>query len=108
MDERTPYVGELCFRNIRCEGCHAAAGFFYGLPEQKIESIRMEHVRISFADNAVPALPAMMDGIEECSRKGLFIRNAKRAVLKDVRISGQEGKAFDIEDMEDIVLTDGD
>ena len=108
VDERTPYVGELCFRNIRCEGCHAAAGFFYGLPEQKIESICMEHVRISFADSAVSALPAMMDGIEECSRKGLFIRNAKRVVLKDVRIGGQEGKAFDIENVEDIVLTDGD
>ncbi len=68
----------------------------------------MEHVRISFADSAVSALPAMMDGIEECSRKGLFIRNAKRVVLKDVRIGGQEGKAFDIENVEDIVLTDGD
>jgi polygalacturonase len=44
IDKRTPYLGKFKFKNIICDHVHVAAGFFYGLPEQPIESIVLENV----------------------------------------------------------------
>ena len=38
----------------------------------------------------------MMADVEPCTRKGAFIRNCKKLVLKDVDIEGVDGEAFDL------------
>jgi polygalacturonase len=96
VDERTPSIKGLYFTNIKAENCHVAASFFYGLPEQKIERIELKNVEVSFAEEASKGAPAMLSGIEECSKKGFLINNVETLILEQVSISGQEGEAFDL------------
>ncbi|MBQ3407533.1 MAG: glycoside hydrolase family 28 protein [Lachnospiraceae bacterium] len=92
VDARTPEIGRLTFENIDCRGCHAAAAWIDGLPEKKIGEIVMRDVRVTFADDARPSVPAMAEGIDACCRAGLHITNAKSVVLENVRIFGYEGE----------------
>ena len=96
VDERTPSIKGLYFTNIKAENCHVAASFFYGLPEQKIERIELKNVEVSFAEEANKGAPAMLSGIEECSKKGFLINNVETLILEQVSISGQVGEAFDL------------
>ena len=105
VDERTPYIGELTFRNLNCTNCHAAATYMYGLPEQKIKQVTLENVSISFAENPKPGMPAMMDGAKEVTRLGLYANNLEVLELKNVRISGNEGEAFLTENIDKFTQT---
>ena len=44
VDDRTPSIKKMTFRNIEAKNCHVAAAYFYGLPEQKIERVEMEQI----------------------------------------------------------------
>lgn len=103
VDDRTPRVGKIMIRNVTCRDCHVAGVYFYGLPESMIECVEMENVNISFAENAEPGKAAMMTGCKTGSKKGIFVRNAKRVALKNVVLTGNEGDAMDIEGVEELV-----
>ncbi len=92
VDENTPYMGNFTFRRLVCEDCHAAAGFFYGLPEQPIASVSIEDSSFSFDKDAKPFQPAMMDDVEPCTRMGLYCNNVSRVRLKNVVIDGVSGE----------------
>jgi len=97
IDARTPELGRFVFRNIQATDAHVAAGFIYGLPEAKIQSVDMQSVHISFAEEAKCDYPAMMADVEPCSKRGLFIRNVIDLNLQDVQIKGQLGLPLDVE-----------
>ncbi len=97
VDDRTPRIGTVTIRNVRCKDCHMVGIFFYGLPESKIESVLMENVRIGFARNAIGGRPAMMSGCAVTKKQGIFIRNAKKVIFRDVELSGYIGEPIDIE-----------
>ncbi|CCV64097.1 Glycoside hydrolase family 28 [Alteracholeplasma palmae J233] len=99
VDERTPYLGKFVFKDMKCINAHAAAAFFYGLPEQPIKSITIENVDISFAEDAKPARPAMMSFQEEQLKAGLQFRYVDHVELKNVNVSG-----VDTDNYEPIVL----
>jgi polygalacturonase len=104
VDDRTPHIGRLEFEDIRAVDCHVAAAHFDGLPEEKIDRITMRNVDISFAAEAKTDVPAMSEGIEKCSKKGIFARNVKRLELKNVSITGCEGDriiAVDVDEIEE-------
>ncbi|MDD5936780.1 MAG: glycoside hydrolase family 28 protein [Clostridiales bacterium] len=94
VDDRTPYIGELTFKNIDCSNCHAAAAYMYGLPEQKIKKITFDHVSISYAENPMEGRPAMMDGAELTTLLGLYANNIRTLVLNNVNIEGNRGDRF--------------
>lgn len=100
VDEKTPAVKRLAFENMDCTNCHVAAAFFDGLPEQKIEEIRMKNIFISYADEAKYDVPAMSEGIEKSSKRGMFARNVQKLVLENVRIEGQTGDAMELVDVD--------
>lgn len=100
VDERTPFIKRLYFHNIKAENCHVAASFLYGLPEQKIEMAEFENIEISFAKDAKTDVPAMLDGTDPCSRKGFYICNVKKLICRNVSVNGQEGEAFEVENVE--------
>ena len=99
LDERTPYLGKFVFKDMKCDDAHAAAGFFYGLPEQPIKSITIENVDINFADDAKPFIPAMMSFQEPQLKAGLQFRHVDEVVLKNVNVKG-----VDTENHEAILL----
>lgn len=92
LDERTPYLGSLTFKNIKATNAHAAAGFFYGLKEQPIASITLENVDISFKADAEPFIPSMMSFLEPQLKQGLQFRNVNKVSLSNVHLHGVDGK----------------
>jgi len=101
VDERTPRVGKIKIKNVECRDCHVAGLYFYGLPESKIESVEMKNVRISYAREALQGRPAMMAGCEKISKKGIFVRNAEKVILKNVVLEGNEGETVDLDGVDE-------
>lgn len=99
VDERTPRIKQLVFRNIEAHDCHVAGAFIYGLPEAKIGEIIMENIHIDFAENPIPGIPAMMDGVGPCTNRGIFINNVESLFLRNVVVEGVKGEVFEIENV---------
>lgn len=93
VDERTPEIKSLIFKNIEAKNVHCAAAFLYGLPEKKIGLVEFENVRVRYAKNAVAGVPAMMCGVEPMAKAGIVAANIACLKLKNVSIEGQEGEA---------------
>ena len=51
VDERTPQIRSLVFKNIEAKNCHVAGAFFYGQTKKKIQKVVMEHVHITYDEN---------------------------------------------------------
>lgn len=100
-DERTPEIKKLVFENMECTNCHVAAAYFEGLPEKKIEEIVMRNLSFRYAQEAKQGVPAMSEGVPECSRKGLYARNVAKLVLEHVTIEGQDGEAYELMDVDE-------
>jgi polygalacturonase len=92
VDDRTPFLGELNFRNIKATNCHAAAAYMFGLPEQKIKKVGFENVSFSYAENPMAGVPAMMDGADKTTKSGMLAKNLEVLELKNVTITGQDGE----------------
>jgi len=90
-DERTPRIGRITVKDTDCTGATASGGFFYGLPEQPVESITLENVNIAFAPNAAPEVPIMMDELADTERLGLFAKNVRSLVLRNVHMENALG-----------------
>ena len=102
VDDRTPYIKRLDFEDINATNCHVAAAYFDGLPEQKIEEIIMKNINVTYAENPKCDVPAMSQGVEACSLKGIYANNIKKLVLKDVSISGQKGEPLILSNVDEL------
>ena len=102
MDNRTPDIRSLTFRNIQADNCHVAAAFFYGLPERKIGRVEMTNVQVNYAKETQTGVPAMMEGVDPMTRQGLFAANIKTLVLKNVSIQGQDGPEMVLEHIDNV------
>lgn len=103
VDDRTPQIKQLAFRNIEAHDCHVAAAFIYGLPESKVEEITFENVKIDFAENPTPEYPAMMADVEPCTNKGIYINNVNKLILHDVTVTGAEGEPIEIINVDEVI-----
>jgi len=101
VDDRTPYLGSFTFKHMTCMNVHAAAGFFYGLPEQPIESITLEDITFTYAENPTPEFPAMMSYIDKMKGEGLQFRFVNRVKLKDVKVVKPIGQSLVIENVKE-------
>ncbi len=102
VDERTPLIKRLEFEDIDAENCHVAAAYIEGLPEAKIEELIMRHVKVSYAKEPKCDVPAMSNGVDKCSLKGVFIRNVRRVTLDHVDIDGNTGDKFIVENVDEL------
>lgn len=103
VDDRTPVIKKLIFEDIDAKNCHVAGAYMEGLPEQKIEEIVMRNVNISYAENPKCDVPAMSNGVEKCSKKGIFAKNVKKMTLENVEISGQDGESVTLVEVDEIL-----
>lgn len=92
VDDRTPAIKNLVFKNIVAHNCHVAAAYIYGLPEQKINSITFENIQVDYAKDAKSGVAAMMIGCDEASKQGIIIGNCNTLNLKNVKIEGCVGE----------------
>lgn len=103
VDDRTPVIRKMVFENMTCTNCHVAAAYFDGLPEQKIEELELRNISVTYAENPKEDVPAMSNGVQRSTRRGLFARNVSRLVLEQVVIEGQAGEAFELEGVDELV-----
>lgn len=103
VDEKTPAIKKLVFENMECTNCHVAAAYFDGLPEQKIEEIVMRNISVSYAENPKCDVPAMSEGVEKSSKRGLFARNVAKLTMDNVSITGQDGEAVELIGMDELI-----
>lgn len=92
VDDRTPDIRTLTFKDIEAENCHVAAAYMCGLPEQKIRRVEMENVRVTYAENPQAGVPAMMEGAEEVTKMGIYAYNVEELLLTNVSVQGQDGE----------------
>lgn len=95
VDGGTPAYRNLVLRNITVTDAAASAGFFYGLAESPITGLQMTDCTIRMAADAAPQVPAMMGGLAPMRAKGLFLRNVRDAVLRNVQVRGADGAVLD-------------
>ena len=105
VDELTPCIRSISAEHIDCEGVNASLICAYGLPEMPIEELRFENISASFLpeDQQTEMLPVMMDGFEKMKGRGVFARNVKKLILKNVEIKGSadtEPELIDVEEKE--------
>ena len=91
VDDRTPHLGDFRFSNMVCTEAQAAACYIDGLPESPIDSVTMENIQISFAEDAQPFVPAMQNFAEPKCRLGLYLDNVTEVTVKNVTVTGAEG-----------------
>lgn len=94
VDENTPSIKNIYYKDIVCEDTEVSAGFFYGLPEKKIENIHLENISVSFKEDSNEDYPAMMSFLDKTKKSGLFVGNADRVYIKDFSINGEIGEKF--------------
>ncbi|MDE5715623.1 MAG: glycoside hydrolase family 28 protein [Anaeroplasmataceae bacterium] len=94
VDDNTPYLGKFVFKDITCFNVNVAAGTFYGLPEQPIESICIDNVKFVYAKNPVDGIPAMMDFLEPMRGEGLIFNYVNHVVIKNVEFDGLTKEKF--------------
>jgi polygalacturonase len=104
IDHRTPGINSIKFENINCTNCHYAGAYFYGLPENKIKSIAMKNISISFAKDAEKGIPAMMDDVVEMSKKGIYANNIKHLEIRNLTMIGNEGKMIEYDNVDNLVI----
>ncbi len=63
----------------------------------------MRNVEVSFAKEAKSGVPIMSNGVEECSKKGIYAENVSRFVLENVTIEGQNGEAVELHNVDEFV-----
>ena len=99
VDDMTPKIRDITARNIRCEGVEVSLLAAYGLPEQKIENVTASYKP---KEERRPEVPVMMDGLDPMSGVGIYARNVKKLILKDVSISGIEDIEPDTRDVDEV------
>ena len=103
VDERTPSVRQIVFKNIEAHNCHVAGAFFYGLPEMKVDYVEFDNISIDYDENPDPNEPDMMDDIEPVAKMGVYINNVRKLVLRNVRVQGCKGEPFILENIDELV-----
>ena len=96
IDDRTPYLGKFVFKDIDCKNVNVAAGTFFGLPEQPIESITLKNVNFSYSQNPVAGIPAMMDFLDPMKGQGLIFNYVNEVKLENVKFDGVSSEEVSI------------
>ncbi|MGN0159149.1 MAG: glycoside hydrolase family 28 protein [Brotaphodocola sp.] len=102
VDIRTPEIKTLKFKDIVAENCHVAAAFMYGLPEKKIQNVEMDNIRVTYAEEPTAGVPAMMEGVDPCTKMGIFASNIEHLKLHDIQIEGQDGEALILDGIDEL------
>lgn len=88
VDGTTPAIRDVSISNLIVNEARAAAGFFYGLPEQPIENVTITNAVIRMNPEGPAGNPAMMGNMEPMKAAGFFMRHVKGIVLNQITITG--------------------
>ncbi len=106
VDDRTPHLGSFAFRHIRCEAAQVAACYIDGLPESPIDRVVFSDVSVSFAPDAKPGKPAMLNDGIVCSKMGFYLDNVREAEFTRVSVENVDGKPIVAGNCEQVSVTE--
>ncbi len=97
VDYTTPHLGKFYFKNMKCYDTKVSAGYFYGLPESKIEEVVLENIEVTFDSSYTEAeKPAMINDCELLNNAGYYFYNVDNVVVNNVNIQGQKGEKYNL------------
>ena len=99
VDETTPEIGTVCFERVDASGCKACAAYVTGLPEKPMEHLILRDCRFDYDPDAVPMVPAMALGVEECCRRGIIAKYLRKLTAENVALSGYAGEPLETEEV---------
>lgn len=92
-DETTPTIRRVFISNVSASDVTSCAGFISGLPERPLDDITIRDVSIGFADDPLPSVPAMADGVPEMAAAGFQIDFVRNSRISGVSLTGVVGDA---------------
>ena len=81
VDEGTPVIRNITFRNIQADTAVSSAIYLVGLPEQPLENIRLENVQAS-------------------GRWGMRAANIRGLIMENTSVTAREGETFRMDRVE--------
>ena len=102
VDDRTPYLGEFCFKDMVCKNCHVAAVYCDGLPEQPIKKIHLSNIQFTYALDAQSGVPSMKNNSVKLCKSGLYFENVKQLIIKNVTLDGVVGQRIVANNVDDL------
>ena len=95
VNDMTPHLGSFKFKNMKCLNTKISAGYFYGLPESKIDEIDIENIEITYDKGYKHhEEPAMIYEVEKLNKAGFYFYNVEKVNLKNIKIKGQNGEVI--------------
>ena len=100
-DDMTPVIESITARDITCTGVDVSLLAVWGLPESPVGRVTLEGIKASFLPpgERTPGIPLMMDDLEPMSGKGIFVRNVRELILKNLVIDGCDDRTPDLENV---------
>ena len=96
-DHTTPHLGAFHFKNMKCLDTKITAGYFYGLPESKIDSIVLENIEVTYDKSYTAEEKAAMNcHCEKLNNAGYYFYNVEKVEVKNVSIDGQKGEKYNL------------
>ncbi|MCR5113859.1 MAG: glycoside hydrolase family 28 protein [Acholeplasmatales bacterium] len=92
FNELTPVLGDFEFSNMNCTNVEYAAGVFLGLPESKIDGIKLKNIKFSYNNNCSEGSPAMIEHNFKLKNAGIYASNCVNISFNDVEFSGIIGE----------------
>ena len=65
--------------------------------------LQKKNVEISFAKEAKTGVPIMSNGVEQCSKKGIYVHNVEKLVLDHVQVTGADGAPVEAVDVDEMI-----
>lgn len=91
VDGGTPRFRGIHLSHITATNVQSCAAFISGLPEAPLDDVTLDHVSISFAPDAVPAVPAMADGVPAMAAAGVQAQFTTGLRISALRLDGVIG-----------------
>ncbi|MFN3808151.1 glycoside hydrolase family 28 protein [Asticcacaulis sp.] len=99
VDDGTPSIGDIHLSHIDATGVRHAGLYVLGLPEQPVEGLTLDHIRLRFDTDAQPGEPDMAASIAPVARLGGLIANVKNLYTHVLDIEGQKGETLTLENV---------
>lgn len=99
VDDGTPAIGDIHLSHIDATGVRHAGLYVLGLPEQPVDGLTLDHIRLRFDPDAQPGEPDMAASIAPVARLGGLIANVRHLRTNALDIDGQSGETLTLENV---------
>lgn len=103
IDAGTPRFRGIHLSHITATNVQSCAAFISGLPEAPLDDVTLDHVSISFAPDAEPAVPAMADGVPAMAAAGIHAQFTTGLRISGLRLDGLIGPDLVVDDTVEVV-----